>query len=65
MKKINWKKVEKASFIAISLAIAFVANKWFEQAWALKTDIGKWGSFIIALIFLIIAIYPWIPANKN
>lgn len=58
---INWKKFGKAASISGGILILFVANKWFEQAWAQPTDFGKWGILIIALVFIAIAIYINMP----
>ncbi len=64
MKKIKGKKVERAFFIVMSLLIVFVANKWFEQAWSFPNDIRRWVQVIIAVIFLISAVYHILPDKE-
>lgn len=54
---INVKRLGKASSIAMGLLVAFVANKWFEEAWQLRTDIARWGLVLLSLVFIIIALY--------
>lgn len=61
MRKIDWEKFGKAASISGGILIAFVANKWFEQAWAQPWDFVKWGMIVIAMIFIAVAIYINMP----
>ena len=58
---VDWKKFGKAASISGGILIAFVAHKWFEQAWAQPTDFAKWIMILVAMVFIAIAIYINMP----
>jgi hypothetical protein len=58
---LDGKRIVKAGALSLGLMIAFVANKWFEMAWASPTDIGKWLLLLISAIFIAAAFYQLLP----
>ncbi|MCK5039603.1 MAG: hypothetical protein KAR87_01380 [Candidatus Aenigmarchaeota archaeon] len=58
---VDWNKYLKAVSLSGALLIAFVANKWFEQAYIMQTDFAKWFMLFMAMLILTIPIYWNLP----
>ena len=59
---VDRKKFGKAASMSLGILIVFVANKFFEQAWAQQTDFGTTlVKILIAMVIITILIYINLP----